>query len=48
MLKTVNLFAMLNKKETITVDFAKEALHDSVITAKDSITIQSIVNVCCN
>lgn len=48
MLKTVHLFAMLNKREDITVEFAKEALHDSVITAKDNITIQSIVSVCCN
>ena len=48
MLKTVNLFAMLNKKDNITVDFAKAALHDSVITAKENVTIQSIVGVCCN
>ncbi len=49
MLKTVNLFARLNKKEdNITVEFAKEALRDSVITTKENITIQSIVGVCCN
>lgn len=48
MLKTVSLFAMLNKCDNITVEFAKEALHDSVITAKENITMQSIVGVCSN
>ena len=48
MLKTVYLFSKLNRQENITVEFAREALHDSVITSADSITIQSIVNVCCD
>lgn len=48
MLKTVSLYAMLNKTEALSVDFAKEALRDSVLGTEDTITIQSIVNVCCN
>ena len=48
MLKTVLLYAKLNKCDHITVEFAKEALHDSVITAKENITMQTIVTVCAN
>ena len=48
MLKTVLLYAKLNKCEHITVEFAKEALHDSVMSAKENITMQTIVGVCSN
>lgn len=48
MLNTVHLYAMLNKRTADSVEFAKEALHDSVITADDNITVQAVVNVCCN
>ncbi|MBQ4443964.1 MAG: chromosomal replication initiator protein DnaA [Clostridia bacterium] len=48
MLKTVLLYAKLNKCDCITVEFAKEALHDSVMTAKENITMQTVVTVCSN
>ena len=48
MLKTVHLYAKLNKCEHSTVEFAKEALHDSVMSAKENITMQTIVSVCSN
>ena len=47
LLKTVELYSMLNKQAVITVEFAKKALRDSVTSSEESITIQSIVAVCC-
>lgn len=47
LLKTVDLYSMLSK-EKITVEFAKKAIRDSAISSEESISIQSIVNVCCN
>lgn len=48
MLKTVHLFSKLNKHDADSVAFAKEALRDSVITADDNITVQTVADVCCN
>lgn len=48
MLKTVHLYSKLNKHDADSVAFAKEALHDSVITADDNITVQTVADVCCN
>jgi len=48
MLKTVHLYSKLNKHDADSIAFAKEALHDSVITADDNITVQTVADVCCN
>lgn len=48
MLKTVGLFSSLNQKPANSIELAKEALRDSAITADDNITINSIVDICCN
>lgn len=47
MLRTVRLYAKLNNMDVIGLEAAELALRDSVSKQDDTITIQGVVNACC-